>query len=191
MKRHQELLTEAIEREGDGQRLLLEGDADAARAAFGEAAKLYRESWAVAPPRSYGRLVGMLKSAVLSGGGTAEATFVGRALSDEGEDSPTASYARALAWLIAGNDDAAARASRGMHGGSDAFDRTAEAIAALAAGERRRYVDALAQIVRDFEDRSEHLTGLAVADTALVLECLAARRGVSAGIASRVMPALR
>jgi hypothetical protein len=189
VKRHQELLTAAIERDGAGQRALFDGDEDGARAAFQEASELYRQSWEEAPPESYGRLVGMLKSAVLAGSATHEATYASRALEGQGENSPTASYARALAALIAGDDRSAAGASETMRGGSEAFDRTAEAIAALAARDRGRYAAALGQIVEDFERRTEHLTGVAVADTALMLQRLARGRGIPAPIQSPVLPA--
>jgi hypothetical protein len=61
-------MTAAVERDGEGQRALLAGDRDAARSAFTAAADLYRQSWEVAPATAYGRLVGMLKAAVLAGG---------------------------------------------------------------------------------------------------------------------------
>ena len=73
MERHRELMGAAIQRDGLAQRSLLAGDADAARVAFAEAAALYRQSWEVAPPASYGRLVGMLKATVLAGQGEEEA----------------------------------------------------------------------------------------------------------------------
>lgn len=188
MKRHQELLTAAIEREADGQRALMQGDEGAAREAFAEAAELYRQSWKEAPPGSYGRLVGMLKTAVLAGGGEEQAIYVNDVLGGTALDSATASYARALAALITGEDEAAVRASQGMRGASDAFDRTSEAIAALAAGESRRYAAAVEQVVRDFEQRTDHLTGVQIADTAVVLERLAAQRGLAASPRSAVMP---
>lgn len=191
MKRHQELLTAAIERDSDGQRALFEGQFDAARTAFSEASELYRQSWEEAPPGSYGRLVGMLKSALLAGSGDEAAAYASGELAAQGEDSPTASYARGLAALIAGDDVTAARASEGMRGGSEAFDRTAEAIAALALGDRQRYAAALVQIVHDFEERAEHLTGVAIADTAVVLQQLAARRGTAVELASPVLPVIR
>jgi hypothetical protein len=188
VKRHQELLTAAIEREQVAHRALFDGDLDPARTAFREASDLYRQSWEAAPPRSYGRLVGMLKSAVLAGAGEDEAAYANRALEGHGDDSPTASYGRALAALICGDDQAAAHASDQMRGGSEAFDRTAEALAALAAGDRRRYAWAVEQIVRDFEQRTDHLTGVAIADTALMLERLAARRAMAAELVSPVLP---
>jgi hypothetical protein len=188
VKRHQELLTAAIEHDGAGQRALFEGDEHAARAAFEEAAALYRESWEQAPPGSYGRLVGMLKAAVLGGGGEEEAAYAIAALAGQGQDSPTASYARGLAALIAGDDAVAARASAGMRSGGDAFARTADAIEALATGDGASYERALDEIVRDFEQRTEHLTGVAVADTALTLQRLAARHGISVELTSPVLP---
>lgn len=188
MKRHQELLTEAIERDGAGQQALFDGDSETARASFMQASELYRSSWEQAPPGSYGRLVGMLKSAVLGGGGGPEAAYVIDALAAQGEESPTGSYARALAALITGDDRAADRASERMRGGSEAFDRAADAIAALAANDRERFAAALAEIVRDFEARADHLTGVAVADTALVLQRLAERRGLAVELSSGVLP---
>ena len=187
---HHDLMQAAVERDGAGQRALLAGDTTGAREAFGEAAALYRQSWELASATSYGRLIGMLKSAVLSGGGEPEARFARSELSGRGTDSAAAAYALALAALVLGDDAAAVRASEQMLGGSDAFARTARAIAAIAAGEREQYADALAEIVRDFEQRAEHLTGVAVADTALMLQLLAARRGIAAVLSSGVLPAI-
>jgi hypothetical protein len=182
-------MTAAVERDGEAQRALLAGDREYAGAAFGKAAELYRQSWEAAHPSAYGRLVGMLKSAVLAGGGIVEARYVLAAVADADPESVTASYARALAAVIVGEDeDALAWASR-MGAGSDAFGRTAEAIAALAEHDSEKYAGALAAIVADFEQRTEHLTGVAIADTALVLSELGARRGMAVAIDSPVLPA--
>jgi hypothetical protein len=183
-------MTEAVERDGSAQQALLAGDAAAARAQFAEAARLYRQSWVQAPPSAYGRLVGMLKSAVLAGAGDSEARYARDALVDADPASVTAAYARALAALIAGDDGEAETWARVMLGGNEAFARTGEAIAGIAASDRDRYAAALAAIVRDFEVRTEHLTGVAIADTALVLATLAARRGIVAAVQSPVLPAL-
>ena len=77
-----------------------------------------------------------------------------------------------------------------MGAGTDAFGRTAEAIDAIAAGDGERYALALGAIVRDFEQRAEHLTGVAIADTALTLSELARRRGLAVAIESPVLPPL-
>jgi hypothetical protein len=192
VKHHQELLTAAIERDGEAQRGLMEGDRSAVREAFISAADLYRQSWEQAPPRSYGRLVGMLKATVLSGEDpTPAAEFARTELAQDpaADGSPTASYALALAALIAGDDTSAAEHAAAMRGGSDAFDRTASAIAALAERDAEGYHAAVREIVRDFEERSTHLTGVAIADTALVLERLAGPRGLAADVHSAVLPA--
>ncbi len=181
-------MTAAVERDGEAQQALLSRDAEAARTAFAEAAELYRQSWMEAPPTAYGRLVGMLKSAVLAGGGMPEALFVRTALGDRDPQSSTACYAQALAALILGEDrDADIWADR-MRAGGEAFARAAEAIGALAAHDADGYGGALLAIVRDFEQRAGHLTGVAIADTALVLATLAARRGMAVTIESPVLP---
>lgn len=189
MKRHQELLTAAIEREAEAQQALFTHDSAAAHAAFAEAAELYRSSWEEAPPTSYGRLVGMLKAGVLAGEGAAQAEYVRSELGSRGRDSATASYAQALAALITGEASAAASWSEAMRAGGDAFARTAEAIAALAARDKGRYQASVEAMIADFEARQEHLTGVAIADTALMLQRLAAERGMAIPLVSSVLPA--
>jgi hypothetical protein len=189
-QKHQELMTAAVELDGAGQRALLAGDARGARDAFAQAVELYRQSWEVAHPTAYGRLVGMLKSAVLAGGEAAsEAQYVRQALADADPGSATASYARAMAALILDADEEAQVWAERMGEGGEAFARTGEAIAALATRDRDRYAAAVTAIVRDFEERAQHLTGVAIADTAVVLQLLASRREIAAAIESPVLPA--
>ena len=57
---HAELLRDAIEAEADGQRALFAGERERAAERLRAAAERYRASWEAAPPRSYGRLIGML-----------------------------------------------------------------------------------------------------------------------------------
>jgi hypothetical protein len=183
-------MTAAVERDGEAQRALLAGDPETARASFAQAAELYRQSWEHAPPSAYGRLVGMLKAAVLAGGGVPEARYARTTLGGRDPQSATASYAQALAALILDEDEDAQTWARRMSTGTDAFARTAQAIAAIAARDADTYTGALAAIVHDFEQRTEHLTGVAIADTALMLATLAARRGMAVTIESPVLPAL-
>jgi hypothetical protein len=187
--RHQQLLTAAIEREAEAQHLLIDGHIEEAQAKFREVAELYRQSWEAAHERAFGRLVGMLKASVLAGGGAEQAEYARTALANADPESATANYARAVAALIAGDDDDAQTWAERMIQAPEAFARTGGAIAALAAHDEPRYAAALEAIVRDFERRSEHLTGVAIADTAVMLEALAARRGMAARIASPVLPA--
>jgi hypothetical protein len=183
----QRLLDKALAREGGAYRLLLDGEAEAASEALREAAKLYRRSWEEAGPRSFGRLIGAVKAGVLAGGGREEAAYVRGQLGDE-VDSPVGSYALALASLVERDDERARAAAAGMREGSEPMDRTADAIEALADGDSDRYVGAVRAIVADFEARDQHLTGVPIADTALVLERIAADRGMGAGVISPLLP---
>jgi hypothetical protein len=183
---HRDLMLAAIKVEGEAHAALLAGDTDAATAAYARAVEQYRASWAVAPPKSYGRLVGLLKAAVLGGSGRAAADEVRAALDGDPDaaGSPVASYVLAVAALIAGDDDAVAPLAEVMEPRGGAFERTAAALRALAAGDRAAYATAAAAIADDFAGREEHLTGVAIADTAIMLEIVAGERGLAAGLES-------
>ncbi|HYV16338.1 MAG TPA: hypothetical protein VE972_09995 [Conexibacter sp.] len=186
---HEQLLQQAIRLDGAAQQALLRGDAARARTLFRAAAEQYRGSWEAAPPRSYGRLVGMLKSSILSGDGGHAAVYACQALGDTCDSAPSC-YALAIAALVQGDDEAALPAIAGMRGDGGAFDRTADAMAALVHGDASAYATAVAAIVADFAARESHLTGVAFADTAVMLERLAAPRGLAAKPASSLMPVL-
>jgi hypothetical protein len=187
---HQDLMLRAIAAEGDGHRAALGGDVEAAHLAYQEAAELYRASWEVAPPASFGRLEGLLKAAVLAGEPDEAAAYVRGQLADaeRGELSPPAAYALAVAALVRADDAEAGRLAGAMRAGSPAFGRAADAITALATGDAVAYRAAVEAIVEDFARREEHLTGVAIADTAAVLEALAARRDLAAGLSSPLLP---
>ena len=178
---HADLSASAIAHEAAAHRALLDGDAETARRELLAAVAAYRASWEVAPPGSWGRLIGMLKAAILAGPqeAAAAARIASGAVGPQ-DTSPPAAYVVALCGLILRDDAAAIRGAEGMCGGTEAFVRTADAIEALALLEAERYADAVAEIVTSFETRDEHLTGVAIADTALMLQCLAAERGLDA-----------
>lgn len=183
---HRELMIAAIAAEGVAHAALVEGDVEAARAAYADAVEKYRASWALAPPKSYGRLVGLLKAAVLAGDSAAAAAEVRAALAEDPDaaGSPVASYVLAVASLILGDDDAVAPLADLMDPRGGAFERTATALRALAAGDAAQYADAVAAIEADFAARDEHLTGVAIADTAIMLELIARERGLAAELDS-------
>jgi hypothetical protein len=189
--RDRQLLQAAILVEGVAQQALLRGDRQRAQAGFRAAADRYRASWEVAPPRSFGRLVGMLKAAILAGDAGHDAAYVRQALS-ESCDSPPSCYALAIAALVQGDDERAISAAAGMRAAEDggAFARTADAVAALAARDRDAYRAAVTAIVADFEARDQHLTGVPFADTAVMLERLAGPRKLAARPSSALMPVL-
>ena len=172
MKAAQVALERALAVEAAAQAELLDGVPEPA--GFREAAALYWTSYQLAPPSAYGRLVGMLKAAVLGGGGAEEAAIV-RSLLPEGGTSPTSWYAIGIAALIAGDADVATRAAQEMSAGGDAFGRAAAAIAAIAVGDDEAADAAIAAIERDFASRDAHLTGIAIADTAVLFTTLRQR----------------
>jgi hypothetical protein len=188
---HRELMIAAIATEGEAHAALLAGDGDAARAGYAKAAEQYLASWKLAPPKSYGRLVGLVKAGVLAGQAEAAATEVRAALDgdDDADGSPVAAYALAVAQLILGDDGAVAPLADRMDPRGGAFERTATALRALAARDGVAYANALAAIAMDFAGRSEHLTGVAIADTAVMLEWLAAERDMAVKPSSPLVPA--
>ena len=183
---HVDEMQAAISVDGDGLRRLLDGDAAGGTARLLDAAARYRRSWELAPPRSYGRLVGMLKAAVIAGDAAEAAAYAREQVGEA--DSPPSHYVLAMAALVSGDDEGARRAATGMRAGSPAFGRAADAIEALADGDAGRYGVAVREIVEDFEGRDEHLTGVPVADTALMLERFAEARGLAAHPASALLP---
>jgi hypothetical protein len=184
---HRALQAAAVEADAEAQRRLLANDSAGAEPFLRESERLYRESWEAAPPGGYGRLVGMLKAAILHGDAGGAAVYVRAALAGELE-SPTAAYAFALACLAAQDDAAAAETAAQMAAGGDAFERTAAAIAALARRDEAAYAVALRAVIADFELRDLHLTGVPIADTALVLERIAEPRGLAQRPRSQLLP---
>ena len=184
---HAELLNEAVATDGRGFAAMLAGRGDEGRRRMAEAAALYLASWEAAPPRSYGRLVAYLKSAVLSGDAADAAGYVEAQLAGAC-DSPTSCYALALAALLRDDDATAADAAARMGGGGDAFARAGDALGALATRDAPRYATAVAAIVADFESRDAHLTGVPIADTAVLMEALAEPRGLVVRPASELVP---
>jgi uncharacterized protein len=179
---HEDAMRAAIAADGEAYRRLLAGAP--ARDALRGAAAHYRASWEAAPPRAFGRLVGHAKAAILAGD---DPSFVLDELGRAG-DSPPACWAIALAALAAGDDTVALSAAVGMRAGSEAFGRAADAVSALARDDREAYAAAIRAIVADFEAREEHLTGVPIADTALVLERLAERRRLAIHPMSPLLP---
>ena len=174
-------LNAALAAEAEAYRTLLAGGESAA--AFARARDAYLASHAETGPASWGRLLGALKMAILAGDGAEP--IARRAVAETGDaGSPASAYARALALVCLGEKpDVAAMLAAG-----GAFARTGRALAALAESDSPAYTAALAAIVADFEARDRHLSGVAVADTALVLERLAESRGMAVRPPSRLVP---
>jgi hypothetical protein len=141
------------------------------------AAGRYRESWeAGAPPDAWGRPIAAIKALLIAGDDAAAAARWALDAGAASAESPIGRYAGTLACLVLG-DDAAAQALGAALQGSDGFPRSvADACVALAAGDAHGYRAALEAILASFEERAEFLEDVAVADTVLALQVLAAPR---------------
>lgn len=190
--RQKQLVRAAMTAGAVGLARLMDGRRAEAVGWFGRSAERYRESWADAPARSWGRLIGALKARLLAAdwaGAEADARWV---LEQEpaGAGSPIGAYAAGLAELVLGEDEAArALAQSLLEQPSEVFPQpVAEALAALAASDRDRYADACRAVLESFDSRDAFLEGVPVADTVLVLEALAERRGIAARPNSPLLP---
>ena len=157
---------------------------------FARSAERYRESWEHAPPDSWGRPIGAIKSRILGGdwAGAADdarwALEVGAAESD----SPIGGYAAALAFATLGEwDDVRPHAD---HARTHAIvpSEVADALAFIAAEDVVGYVEAVEGVLESFETRDKYLEDVPVADTVLVLQALAGRRDMTAELESDLLP---
>lgn len=150
---------------------------------FRRSAAAYRESFPLAPPGSWGRVVGAVKAGILAGDAQAEAVWALAQLPVRG--SSTARYAEILARLALGEDETPSL------GSDPEFPAdVAAALDALGARDAGAYRDAATSVLASFEARDAFLEDLPVADTVLVLELLAAERGIAAGLRSALLPAI-
>jgi hypothetical protein len=175
---------------GAGLALLMQGRTADADEWFGRAADRYRESFADAPPGSWGRLIGAVKSRVLAGDWDGACRDAGWALEQEpGEaESPIGRYAASLALLVLDRDVEARRVAGSIRERGDFPHDVADALATLAADDRLGYIEAVERVLESFETRDEYLEDIPVADTVIVLQALAARRGIAADLESTLLP---
>jgi hypothetical protein len=175
---------------GAGLALLMLGRDEEAAKWFEHAAARWRESFGDAPPGSWGRPIGAIKALLLAGdraGAEEAARWALEAGAREG-GSPIGRYAATLAHLVLGQD-AEARALAATIRERDDFPRdVADALATLAAGDRTGYILAVKSVLESFEQRDEYLEDVAVADTVLVLQALAASRELDAELTSPLLP---
>jgi hypothetical protein len=174
-----------------GLSLLMAGRGDDAAVWLVRAAERYRESWPLAPPGSWGRPIGAMKSRLIAGdrsGAEADAHWAleGRAAESE---SPIGRYAGALAKLVLKTDAEALEEAATLQGRDDFPAPVADALVALAASDAAGYDAALRALLADFEARDEFLEDTRVADTVLALQVLAAERGLAVDLRSPVLPA--
>ena len=190
--RQKQLVRAAMAAGGAGLARLMQGRGAEAAGWFARSAERYRESWPDAPPASWGRLIGALKSRILADdwkGAEADARWALEQDPASG-DSPIGAYAAALGRLVLGEDRQAAELAETLRAADqDAFPApVAEAIAGLAARDAGAYAAGCAAVLDSFEAREVYLEGIPVADTVIVLEALAERRGMAARPSSSLLP---
>jgi hypothetical protein len=188
--RQKQLVRVAMAAGGAGLVRLMQGRKGEAAGWFARSAERYRESWEGAPPGSWGRLIGAVKSRILAGDWERAADDARWTLAEgpEDADSPIGAYAAALAALTIG-DDARARDLAERLKDPEFPAPVADAVAALAVADRDGYMDAVGRVLESFETREEFLEDIPVADTVIVLEALADRRGLAARLQSPLLPA--
>jgi hypothetical protein len=176
---------------GAGLARLMGGDDQAARDWLGLAVERYRESFVGAPAGSWGRPIAAMKARLLVGQWQ-EAESEARAALDAGaaeSESAIGLYAAALALLVLGRwGDARIHADE-LRIRDDFPHAVADALAMIAAAsDAVGYVEAVEAVLDSFESRDEYLEDVPVADTVLVLQALAGRRGLRAELASPLLP---
>jgi hypothetical protein len=167
--------------------LMAGGDA---RSWFARAAERYRESWEHAPPGSWGRPIGAMKSRILAGdweGAAADARWALGAGAAESE-SPIGRYAAALAHGVLGEWPEMRVAADYARTHETFPNEVADALAFIAAEDVVGYIEAVEGVLASFETRDEYLEDVPVADTVLVLQALAARRAMAAELESELLP---
>ena len=158
--------------------LLMDGRSDEGRDWLRTAARRYRESWdAGAPPDSWGRPIAAMKAALIAGDDGRD--YAEWALDAGARDaaSPIGRYAAALALLVLGEDVDARTVGSTLR--EDEFpEPVADALVTIAASDKAGYLLAIEDVVESFEQRSDFLEDVRVADTVLALQALAKQRDV-------------
>ena len=173
-----------------GLALLMLGRREAAREWLVRAAETYRESWPDAPPGSWGRPIGAMKSRLIAGdldGAGVDAQWALDAGAAEAE-SPIGRYAAALAELVLANDDEAAELAAGLRGAESIPPAVTDSLAALAARDAASFETSIRALVADFEARDAYLEDTAVAYTVLALQALAGDRWIVIALDSALLP---
>ena len=163
-----------------GLNLLMARRPDEAAAWLRRAAERYRESWDGAPPDSWGRPIAAMKSLLLAGDDAREAARWALDAKAADAPSPIGTYAATLAYLVLRDDEAARVLGKTLRDRDDFPHSVADAVLAVAAADRATFARAVEELLDDFEQRTEFLEDVPVADTVLVLQRLGIDRGVAA-----------
>jgi len=173
-----------------GLSLLMVGRREEGNEWLMRAAESYRRSWPEAPPGSWGRPIGAMKSRLIAGDLTGAREDARWALDAGAADaeSPIGRYAATLARLVLREDDDADVLAAPLVGVDAIPPAVVDSLSALAVGDASAYDTAIRALVEDFEGRKEFLEDIAVADTVLALQVLASERDLSVALISPLLP---
>jgi hypothetical protein len=171
--------------------LMMDGRSDEAAEWLRRAAQRYRESWeAGAPADSWGRPIAAMKALLLAGDDPADAARWALDAGAREAESPIGRYAGALALLVLGEDVEARALGSTLRDRDDFPQAVADALVTVAAADRAGYLLAVEDVLESFEQRTDFLEDVPVADTVLVLQILAAKRDAAIDLpASHLLPA--
>ena len=169
--------------------LLMDGRSDEGRDWLRTAARRYRESWdAGAPPDSWGRPIAAMKAALIAGDDAREHAQWALDVGARDAESPIGRYAAALALLVLGEDVDARTVGSDLRA-ADFPEAVADAVVTIAASDKAGYLLAIEGVVESFEQRSDFLEDVRVADTVIALQALAKDRDVDVELRpSRLLP---
>ncbi len=176
-----------------GLAALMDGEPDDARDWLARAAEAYRESFAEAPPDSWGRPIGAMKARLIAGdtdGAAEDARWALDAGTAEA-GSPIGRYAAALALLVLDRDHEARVQADELRIHEGFPTDVGDALAYLAVGDPIGFTEAIESVLESFETRGEYLEDVPVADTVLALQALARRRDLEVDLESALLPAAR
>jgi hypothetical protein len=169
--------------------LLMDGRPEESAAWLRRAAERYRESWNGAPPDSWGRPIAAMKALLLAGDDASDAAQWALDAGAAQAESPIGRYAATLALLVLHRDVEARVLAETLVGRNDFPRDIADAVWMIAGLDRMEYAVALENILGDFEQRKDFLEDVAVADTVLVLQVLAAARDMAVDLPpSKMLP---
>ena len=175
---------------GAGLALLMEGRDGEATEWFSLAAERYRESFADAPPESWGRPIGAIKSLLMGGdweGAEAAAQWALEVGAADGE-SQIGKYAACLALLVLERDREARALADDLRTHDGFPTDVADSLAMISAQDVAGYQLAVESVLDSFESRDEYLEDMPVADTVIVLQTLALQRDMAAELESQLLP---
>jgi hypothetical protein len=167
-----------------GLAFLMAGRSDESADWLRRAAERYRESWADAPPDSWGRPIAAMKALLLAGDDASEAARWALDAGAATAESPIGRYAGSLALLVLGDDVGARILATTLRDSADFPSAVADALVEIAGTDRVDYQIALETILDSFEQRTDFLEDIPVADTVLVLQKLAAARDLAVDLDS-------